>query len=41
MNNKNNHEKGDCELLCCLNNFKDTKNNIWNNKNTLWIGYKY
>ena len=45
MNNKNKHKQGECELCCSLNNYKSKPNSsgeiIRNNKNIMWIGYKY
>lgn len=44
MNNKNGHNKNECELTLCLDTYS-VKNNkgerIINNKNVMWIGYKY
>ena len=45
MNNKSGHNKGECELCCCLDNYKSDPIKggelIKNNRFTMWIGYKY
>ena len=44
MNNSKKRNKYECEICCSFNyyNVEDTDGErIKNNKNTLWIGYKY
>jgi len=44
MNNKNDHKKNQCELLCSSKLFKDTNSKgevIKNPKHIFWISYKY
>ena len=45
MNDKNNHTKGQCEILICMDHYFIRDNNgillEENRKNVCWIGYKY
>ena len=39
MNSKNNHKKDECEILVCLDEYN--YDNVNNNEDTWWLGYKY
>ena len=44
MNNKNGHNKNECELKLCLDTYSTLNKKgerIVNNKNIMWMGYKY